>query len=77
MQCYAQEVSIAVLDYVFNYESDAVIVLFPANDDYAKACKNALRCSNTILEIKVMNPIFRAHELPEISVKIGLTYGHV
>ena len=36
VQCYAQEVSIAVLGYggyVFKYKGDAVIVLFPAEDD--------------------------------------------
>ncbi len=81
VQCYAQEVSIAVLGYggyVFKYEGDAVIVLFPAEDDDMKACKNALKCSKAILEIikKVINPIFKGHELPEISVRIGLTYGY-
>lgn len=80
VQCYAQEVTVAALGYggyVFKYEGDAVIVLFPANEDDAIACKNALKCSSAILEIiKVMNPIFGAHGLPEISVKIGLTYGH-
>ena len=81
VQCYAQEVSIAVLGYggyVFKYEGDAVIVLFPAEDDDMRACKNALKCSKAILEImkKVINPIFKAHELPQISVRIGLTYGY-
>ena len=81
VQCFAQEVSIAVLGYggyVFKYEGDAVIVLFPAEDDDVRACKNALRCSKVILQImkEVINPIFKAHELPEISVRIGLTYGY-
>jgi adenylate cyclase len=81
VQCFAQEVGIAVLGYggyVFKYEGDAVIVLFPAEDHDVKACKNALRCSKVILEImkEVINPIFKAHELPEISVRIGLTYGY-
>jgi class 3 adenylate cyclase len=53
-------------------------VLFPAEDDDMRACKNALKCSKAILEImkKVINPIFKAHELPQISVRIGLTYGY-
>jgi class 3 adenylate cyclase len=80
VQCYAQEVSIAVLGYggyVFKYEGDGVIVLFPAEDNHIQACENGLKCSRTILEIiKVINPLFRAHELPEITVRIGLTYGY-
>jgi len=81
VQCFAQEVSIAVLGYggyVFKYEGDAVIVLFPAEDDDTKACKNALKCSKAILQIikEVINPLFKAHELPEITVRVGMTYGY-
>ena len=80
VQCFAQEISLAVLGYggyVFKYEGDAVIVLFPAEYDEIKACKNALKSSKAILEIikEVINPVFKAHELPEITVRIGLTYG--
>src|SRR6266568_1286179 len=55
-----------------------LLYYFPAEDDDMKACKNALKCSKAILEIikKVINPIFKGHELPEISVRIGLTYGY-
>jgi adenylate cyclase len=81
VQSFAQEISIAVLGYggyVFKYEGDAVIVLFPAEYDEAKACKNALNCSTAILEIirEVINPAFKANELPEITVRIGLAYGY-
>jgi adenylate cyclase len=81
VQCYAQEVSIAVLGYggyVFKYEGDAVIVLFPAEYDETKACENALKCSIAIIEIinEVINPLFKDHELPEISIRIGLSYGN-
>jgi adenylate cyclase len=81
VQSFAQEISIAVLGYggyVFKYEGDAVIVLFPAEYDEAKACKNALNCSRAILEIirEVINPAFKANELPEITVRIGLAYGY-
>ncbi|MGC1929437.1 MAG: adenylate/guanylate cyclase domain-containing protein [Candidatus Nitrosopolaris sp.] len=81
VQCFAQEVSIAVLGYggyVFKYEGDAVIVLFPAEYDDTKACKNALNCSRAILEIirEILNPVFKTHELPEITVRLGLTYGY-
>jgi adenylate cyclase len=81
VQCFAQEISLAVLGYggyVFKYEGDAVIVLFPAEYDELKACINALKCSKAILEIikQVINPVFKAHELPEITVRIGLTYGY-
>jgi adenylate cyclase len=81
LQTFAQEVGIAVLGYggyVFKYEGDAVIALFPAEYDRTKACKNALNCSRTILEIirEVINPVFKIHELPEITIRIGLAYGY-
>jgi adenylate cyclase len=81
VQCFAQEISLAVLGYggyVFKYEGDAVIVLFPAEVDSIKACKYALKCSRAILKIikEVINPVFKAYELPEITVRIGLTYGY-
>src|SRR5919199_584875 len=43
IQTFAQEISIAASGYggcIFKYEGDAVIVLFPAGYDQAKACKN-------------------------------------
>jgi adenylate cyclase len=81
IQTFAQEISIAALGYggyVFKYEGDAVIVLFPAGYDEAKACKNALDCSSAILEIikEVINPAFKANEFPEIKVRIGLAFGN-
>jgi adenylate cyclase len=81
VQSFAQEISIAVSGYggyVFKYEGDAVIALFPAEYDEAKACKNALNCSRAVLEIirEVINPAFKANELPEITVRIGLAYGY-
>ena len=81
IQTFAQEISIAASGYggyIFKYEGDAVIVLFPAGYDQAKACKNALDCSTAILEIikEVLNPAFKANELPEIKVRIGLAYGN-
>jgi class 3 adenylate cyclase len=81
LQTFAQEVGIAVLGYggyVFKYEGDAVIVLFPAEYDSIKACKNALNCSRAIREIieQGINPVFRINELPEITVRIGLAYGY-
>jgi adenylate cyclase len=80
LQTFAQEVSIAVSGYggyVFKYEGDAVIVLFPAQYDKIRACKNALNCSRAILEIikNAINPIFKAYKLPEITVRTGLAYG--
>ncbi len=81
VQTFAQEITVAVSGYggyVFKYEGDAVIVLFPAEYDEAKACKNALNCSRAILQIirEVINPAFKANELPEITVRIGLAYGY-
>ncbi len=80
VQTFAQEVSIAVSGYggyVFKYEGDAVIVLFPAEFDKIRACRNALNCSAAILKImkNALNPVFRANELPEITVRTGLAYG--
>ena len=80
LQTFAQEVSIVVSGYggfIFKYEGDAVIVIFPADYDEIKACKNALNCSTAVLEIvkNGINPIFRKNELPEITVRIGLAFG--
>jgi adenylate cyclase len=80
VQCFAQEISNLISaygGYVFKYEGDAVITLFPAMYDDMLACKNALNCSITILDLitKVINPAFTVHDLPEITVKIGLAYG--
>ena len=80
LQTFAQEVSIVVSGYggfVFKYEGDAVIVIFPADYDEIKACKNALNCSAAVLEIikNGINPIFRENELPEITVRTGLAFG--
>lgn len=78
VQCFTQEVSISVLGYggyVFKYEGDAIILLFPVAPDILKACKNALNCSTAILEIikEIINPVFKTQGLPEITVRIGLT----
>ena len=80
LQTFAQEVSIVVSGYggfIFKYEGDAVIVIFPADYDEIKACKNALNCSTAVLEIvkNGINPIFRENELPEITVRTGLAFG--
>jgi class 3 adenylate cyclase len=80
LQTFAQEVSIIVSGYggfVFKYEGDAVIVIFPADYDEIKACKNALNCSRAVLEIikNGINPIFKQNELPEITVRTGLALG--
>ena len=80
LQTFAQEVSIAVSGYggfVFKYEGDAVIVIFPADYDEIKACRNALNCSAAVLEIlkNGINPIFMENELPEITVRTGLAFG--
>jgi class 3 adenylate cyclase len=81
LQSFAQEISIVVSGYdghVFKYEGDAVIALFAAEYDNVKACNNALDCSKAILEIikQVINPTFKADQLPEITVRIGMAYGY-
>lgn len=80
VQIFAQEISNIAFDYdgyVFKYEGDAVIMLFPASYNEALACKNALNCSRAILEIiqEVINPAFKANDIPEVTVKIGLACG--
>jgi adenylate cyclase len=80
IQTIAQETSIAVNGYggyVFKYEGDAVISLFPAEYNQASACKNALNCSKAVLEIvrNIINPAFKLNGLPEITVRTGLAYG--
>src|SRR5215467_3629888 len=81
IQTFAQEISIAVRGYggyVFKYEGDAVIALFPGEYDELKACNNALNSATSILQIirEVINPAFKKNGLPEINVKIGLTRGY-
>jgi adenylate cyclase len=81
IQTFAQEISIAVTGYggyVFKYEGDAVITLFPGEYDQPKACKNALNCATSILQIirEIINPAFKGNGLPEISIRIGLTFGY-
>ena len=81
IQTFAQEISIALTGYggyVFKYEGDAVIGLFPGEYDRVKVCENVLKCTASILEIvkEVLNPSFRQSGLPEISIRIGLTYGY-
>jgi class 3 adenylate cyclase len=81
IQIFAQEISIALTGYggyVFKYEGDAVIALFPGEYDQVRACKNALNCTTSILEIirEVINPALKENGLPEIRLRIGLTYGY-
>jgi adenylate cyclase len=80
IRTFAQETSISVSGhggYVFKYEGDAVISLFPAEYDQPIACKNALDCSKAVLEIvrSVINPVFKTNGLPEIRIRTGLAYG--
>jgi adenylate cyclase len=80
IQTFAQETSIAVRGYggyVFKYEGDAVISLFPAEHDKPMACKNALDCSKAVLEIVrgTINPVLKINGLPEITIRTGLAYG--
>jgi class 3 adenylate cyclase len=80
IQTFAQETSIAVAGYggyVFKYEGDAVISLFPAEYDRPMTCKNALDCSKAVLEIVrgAINPVLKINGLPEITIRTGLAYG--
>jgi class 3 adenylate cyclase len=52
-------------------------MLFPAEYDQIKACRNALIFTTAILEIieEVINPEFIKNGLPQITVRIGLDFG--
>lgn len=81
LQSFAQELTIAISGYggyVFKYEGDAVIALFPTEYDEEKACRNALDCSRAILRIinEIINPAFNTNQLPQITVRIGMAYGY-
>lgn len=80
IQTFAQETSIASLGYggyVFKYEGDAIIIIFPAEYDQVKACRNALIFTTVILEIikEIINPEFIKNGLPPITVRTGLDFG--
>jgi len=80
IQTFAQETSIASRGYggyVFKYEGDAIIILFPAEYDQIKACRNALIFTTAISEIieEIINPEFIKNGLPQITVRIGLDFG--
>lgn len=81
LQSFAQELTIAISGYggyVFKYEGDAVIALFPTEYNEEKACRNALDCSKAILRIinEIINPAFYTNQLPQITVRIGMAYGY-
>jgi adenylate cyclase len=81
LQSFAQELTIAISGYggyVFKYEGDAVIALFPTEYNEEKACRNALDCSRAILRIinEIINPAFNTNQLPQITVRIGMAYGY-
>jgi len=64
IQTFAQEISITVTGYggyVFKYEGDAVIAIYPGEYDKLKACNNALNSVTSILQIirEVINPALR------------------
>jgi len=80
IQTFAQETGIASRGYggyVFKYEGDAIIIIFPAEYDRIKACRNALIFTTAILEIieEIINPEFIKNGLPQITVRIGLDFG--
>ena len=80
IQAFNQEMSIAVKafgGYILKYVGDAVIAVFPSEFDTYKACEAAIRCAVNISFIikQCINPAFKIHGLPEITVKMGVDYG--
>lgn len=80
IEVFSQEIALAVKGYggyILKYVGDAVIVIFPSEFDNYKACRNAINCAINILDIvkQCINPAFKMHGLPELTVKIGADYG--
>jgi class 3 adenylate cyclase len=82
IQIFSQEMSLAIGDYggyVLKYVGDAVIAIFPGEHDGRQACKNALNCAKSMIEIikECVSPTLKTNDLPEITVKVSLDYGEV
>jgi class 3 adenylate cyclase len=80
VKVFSQEISLAVRGYggyILKYVGDAVIAVFPSDFDTYKACEAAIRCATNISFIikQCINPAFKIHGLPEITVKMGVDYG--
>lgn len=79
---FSQEMSLIISEYrgyPLKYVGDAVIALFPAGYDSRQASKSAIDCARDMHEIikKSANPVFKAHGLPEIKIKMSVDYGDV
>lgn len=80
IQIFSQETSLSITNYggyILKFVGDAVIALFPSEHNPGKAIKNSFACANNILEIikNGINPVFKRHALPPITVKIGIEHG--
>lgn len=82
IQVYSQEMSMIIANsdgYVLKFVGDAVIAIFPAEIDAKQASKNALDCAKTMIEVLTtwINPVFKAHSLPDVTIKVAVEYGKV
>lgn len=63
--------------YILKYIGDGLLAVFPAEYNCQIACKNAMNCALTMLNIirNCINPMFKLRNLPEITARVGLVYG--
>ncbi len=80
LRVFSQEMTLLIEDhggYALKYVGDAVIALFPSENDKHGASRNALDCAREMHRIITgsINPELIAHSMPEISIKTSLDYG--
>ena len=80
VKVFSQEITLAIRGYggyILKYVGDAVIAVFPSEFDTYKACRAAMDCAMNISFIikQCINPAFKIHGLPKLTVKIGVDYG--
>ncbi len=81
IQIFSQETSIIISGYggyLLKFVGDAVIAIFPAEFNKARACENAIYCSRAILKVieEGLNPLLLDKGYPRINVKIGIDVGY-
>lgn len=80
IQVFSLEMSFVIQGYgcyILKYIGDGLLAVFPAEYDGQIACKNAMNCAMTMLNIirNCVNPMFKLRSLPEITARVGLVYG--
>src|SRR6185437_13276093 len=73
IQIFSQETSLSITNYrgyILKFVGDAVIGLFPSEHSPSKALENSFACAINLLNVisNGINPIFKKHSLPAITV---------